>query len=215
MQRFASLLTSLTLTLTFGATAFAQTAPQGASATPPQPARIRGTVTSFAGGVLTVQGAGQVYKITVPEGARYTWVVKTDLSKIGPNTYVGTVAVPQPDGTLRATEVQIFPEAQRGVGEGTRPWDTVPNGSMTNATVATIAPETVDKVEGRTMTVKYKDTEKKVFVPLNAPIVTFTPADASALTPGAHLVVNGTKAADGSVTVSNIQIGKDGLTPPM
>jgi hypothetical protein len=215
MQRFASFVTTLTLTVTLGAAAFAQTPPQGAAPAPAQSARIRGTITSFAGGVLTVQGAGQVYKVTVPDNARYTWVVKTDLSKIGPNTYVGTVAVPQPDGTLRATEVQIFPEAQRGVGEGSRPWDTVPNGSMTNATVTTIAPETVDKVDGRTMTVKYKDTEKKVFVPLNAPIVTFTPADASALTPGAHLIVNGTKAADGSITVSSIQIGKDGLTPPM
>jgi hypothetical protein len=207
MHRFISIAATLTLTVAFGATAFAQA--------PPQAARIRGTVTSFTGGVLTVQGAGQVYKLTIPEGARYTWVLKSDLSKIGPNTYVGTVAVPQPDGTLRATEVQIFPEAQRGVGEGSRPWDTVPNGSMTNATVTTIAPEIVDKVDGRTMTVKYKDTEKKVFVPANAPIVTFTPGDVSSLTPGAHVIVNGTKAADGSVTVTNIQVGKDGLTPPM
>jgi hypothetical protein len=214
MQRFASILTILTLTLTFGATAFAQTPPQGGPGTPPQAARIRGTITSFAGGVLTVQGVGQVYKVTVPDNARYSWVVKADLSKIGPNTYVGTVAVPQPDGTLRATEVQIFTEAQRGVGEGARPWDTVPNGTMTNATVTTIAPETVEKVDGRTMTVKYKDTEKKVFVPLNVPVVTSAPADATALTPGAHVIVNGTKAADGSLTVTLIQIGKDGLTPP-
>ena len=207
MRRFVSLFGILTLTVAFGATAFAQA--------PPQTVRIRGTITSFAGGVLTVQGVGQAYKVTVPDNARYTWVLKSDLSKIGPNTYVGTVAVPQPDGTMRATEVQIFPEAQRGVGEGSRLWDTIPNGYMTNATVTTIAPETVDKVDGRTMVVKYKDTEKKVFVPANVPIVTFTPGDASSLTAGAHVIVNGTKGADGSVTATNIQVGKDGLTPPM
>ena len=211
MRRLTTLFGTLTLTVAFGATAIAQAPPQA----PPQQVRIRGTIILFAGGVLTVAAVGQTYKVTVPDNARYTWVVKSDLSKIGPNTYVGTVAVPQPDGTLRATEVQIFPEAQRGVGEGSRLWDTVPNGYMTNATVTTIAPETVDKIDGRTMLVKYIDTEKKVFVPANAPIVTFIPGDVSALTAGAHVIVNGTKAADGSLTVTTIQIGKDGLTPPM
>jgi hypothetical protein len=212
MRRLLSLCATLTVIAASSATAFAQSAPQAGAA---QPVRIRGTITSFAGGVLTVQGAAQAYKITVPDNARYSYIVKSDLSKIGPNTYVGTIAVPQPDGTMRATEVQIFSEAQRGVGEGSRLWDTVPNGFMTNATVATIAPETVDKIEGRTMTVKYQNTEKKVFVPLNVPIVTIQPADVSALTPGAHLIVNGTKAADGTIAVTNTQVGKDGLTPPM
>jgi hypothetical protein len=207
MLRSATLFATLALTLAFGANALAQA--------PPQVEHIRGTITSFAGGVLTVQGAAQTYKLTVPENARYSYVVKSDLSKIGPNTYVGTVVVSQPDGTLRATEVSIFRDDQRGVGEGIRPWDSVPSGIMTNATVTAIAPETVDKVDGRTILLKYKDTEKKVFVPLNAPIVASAAADASALTPGAHVLITGTKAADGSFTVGLIQVGKDGLTPPM
>src|ERR1019366_3333814 len=95
------------------------------------------------------------------------------------------------DGTLRATEVQIFPENVRGRGEGNRPWDSIPNSSMTNATVDTIASATVDKVDGRFMTIKYKDGEKKVFVPLNAPVVTSVPGDKSALTPGAHVIIMG------------------------
>jgi hypothetical protein len=206
MQRLTTLLGTLTLTVAFGATAFAQA--------PPPVQHIRGTITSFAGGVLTLQGVGQTYKLTVPDNARYSYVVKSDLSKIGPNSYVGTVVVAQPDGTLRATEVSIFRDDQRGVGEGVRDWDSVPNGIMTNATVTTIAPQTVDKVEGRMLLIKYKDTEKKVFVPLTAPVVASAAADVSALTAGAHVLVTGTKAADGSVTVTSIQVGKDGLTPP-
>jgi hypothetical protein len=207
MSRVASFFTAIMLTVAFGATAFAQA--------PPPSTRIRGTITSFAGGVLTVQGVASSYKITIPDNARIQYIVKSDLSKIGPNTYVGTVAIAQPDGSLRATEVQIFPEALRGVGEGSRPWDTLPNSSMTNATVTTIAPETVDKVSGQTLVVKYKDTEKKVFVPGNAPIITYVNADKTALTAGAHVLINATTNPDGSLTTTGVQVGKDGLTPPM
>jgi hypothetical protein len=37
---------------------------------------------------------------------------------IAQGSYVGTTAVPQPDGTLLAKEVHIFTEAQRGTGRG-------------------------------------------------------------------------------------------------
>src|ERR1700679_289139 len=130
MPRFASLFATLALTVAVGATAFAQTT---------DAVRIRGTITSFDSGVLTIAGIGSSYKVTLPDNVRVQYIVKSDLSKIGPNTYVGTVAIAQPDGSLRATEVQIFPEALRGVGEGSRPWDTLPISSMPNARVTTIA----------------------------------------------------------------------------
>lgn len=208
MPRFATALAALALTVAFGATAIAQA--------PPAPTtRIRGTITSFSGGVLTIQGAATTYKVTIPDNARIQWVVKTDLSSIGPNSYVGTIVVAQPNGSLRATEVSIFPENLRGVGEGARPWDTVPNGIMTNATVTTIAPTTVDKVDGRVMSLKYKDTEKQIFVPANVPIVTSMPADKSALTPGAHVLINAATGPDGTMTpAGGVQVGKDGLIPP-
>jgi len=63
--------------------------------------------------------------------------------------------------------------------------------------------------------VKYKDTDRKVFVPANVPIITYLPADKAALTAGAHVIVNATKGADGTLTTATVQIGKDGLTPPM
>jgi hypothetical protein len=207
MPRFASLLATLALTAAVGATAFAQA---------PAPSRIRGTIVSFTGGVLTVQGVGTTYKVALPDNVAVTWITKSDLANIGPNSFVGTVAVPQADGTLKAVEVQIFPEALRGRGEGNRPWDSVPNSSMTNATVDTIASATVDKVDGRVMVIKYKDGEKKVFVPANVPVITYVPADKAALTPGAHIIiVAATKADDGTYTTTGVNVGKDGLVPPM
>jgi hypothetical protein len=207
MPRFASVLATLALTCAVGATAFAQT---------PETVRVRGTIVSNAGGILTVQGAASTYKVAIPDNVAVTLIVKSDLANIGPNSFIGTVAVPQPDGTLKATEVQIFPEALRGRGEGSRPWDSVPNSSMTNATVDTIASATVDKVDGRFMTIKYKDGEKKVFVPANVPVITYVPGDKSALTPGQHVIILGAvKGADGSLSSSAVSVGKDGLTPPM
>src|SRR5258708_4863480 len=49
--------------------------------------------------------------------------------------FVGITAMPQPDGTQKAVEIHIFPEALRGTGEGHRPWDLMPNSTMTNANI--------------------------------------------------------------------------------
>ena len=68
--------------------------------------------------------------------------------------------MPQPDGTQKAVAILIFPEAMRGVAEGFRPWDLEPNSTMTNATVA----EQVKSTDGQTITVKYKDGDKKIVV---------------------------------------------------
>lgn len=207
MRRLASLMATLALTAVVAATAVAQ-APAGT------PIRIRGTIVSFDGSVLTVQGAAATYKVNLPDNVRVSYVVKSDLSKIGPNSYVGAVAVPQPDGSLKAVAVSIFPETLRGAGEGSQPWDSVPNSTMINATIDTIAPTTVDKVDGRTILLKYKDGEKQVFVPVGTPITTSAPADKSALTPGAHVImISAVKAADGSITAASVNVGKDGLVP--
>src|ERR1700730_458736 len=79
--------------------------------------------------------------------------------------FVGIAAMPQPDGTQRALEVLIFREAMRGTGEGHYPWDLQPKSTMTNANVEQV----VTGVEGQTLTVKYKDGEKKIIVPPDIP----------------------------------------------
>jgi hypothetical protein len=54
-----------------------------------------------------------------------------------------------------------------------------------------------------------------VTVPASASIVTYAPADASALVKGAHVNFFATKSADGSLTSGGVNVGKDGLVPPM
>ena len=57
------------------------------------------------------------------------------LADIKPNDFVASAAVRGVDGKLHSTELRIFPDAMRGVGEGQRPMNDARNQTMTNATV--------------------------------------------------------------------------------
>jgi hypothetical protein len=141
---------------------------------------------------------------------RIVWLTVAQPNEIKQGSYVGTAAVPQADGTLKALEVQVFPESMRGVGEGSRDWDLGPGSSMTNGTVGSLV-----AAKGRTITITYKGGDKRVVVPDDVPIVTYEPANREALTVGASVLVNGSRAADGTVTATSVSVGKNGLVPPM
>jgi outer membrane lipoprotein SlyB len=104
-----------------------------------------------------------------------------------------------------------FPEAARGSGEGHYAWDLMPESTMTNATIT----ESVDKVDGRTLTLKHKDGETRIAVPSDVPIVTFAPGDRNLLVADAGVMVPAAKQPDGTFTASRILVGKDGVKPPM
>ena len=177
---------------------------------PPQ--RIRGDVVSLEGNVLQVKSrAGEAVSVKLSDNFAVSAVVKRELANIVPGTFVGTATLPNADGTLQALEVLIFPEAARGSGEGHYPWDLQPGSMMTNATVFDVV-----KVDAaRRLTLKYKDGEKVVVVPLGAPIVTFEPGDRAMLVPGAHVMFGATKQPDGTLTATRVNVGRDGLVPPM
>jgi hypothetical protein len=113
--------------------------------------------------------------------------------------------------SLSAVEVHIFPEAMRGTGEGHYPWDLQPQSTMTNASVDQIG----SAVDGRTLTLKYKDGEKKITVPANTPIVSYVPGDKSDIKPGAKVFIVAVKQADGTLQGRAWRVGRDGVTPPM
>ena len=119
--------------------------------------------------------------------------------------------MPQPDGSQKALEVHIFPEQMRGTGEGHRPYAPVPNSTMTNGAVSGAM---VAGVDGSTILVKYKDGEKKIIVPPNAPIVRYEIGGASDLKPGARFtVLTATRKPDGTLEASRINVGRDGVVP--
>jgi hypothetical protein len=177
------------------------------------PVRVRGTIEKVDGNTLTVKNReGATVTVVLKDNALIAGVEKAALTDVKQNSFVGITAMPQADGTQKAIEVHIFPEARRGAGEGHRPWDLVPNSTMTNANVEQL----VTAVDGPILTMKYKDGEKKITVPNNAIIVQFVNGDKSDLKPGAKIfIAAGTKLANGDIETAGINVGKDGLTPPM
>jgi hypothetical protein len=120
--------------------------------------------------------------------------------------------MPQPDGSQRALHVHIFPEVLRGVAEGHTPYDVQPGSTMTNATVAEVA----NVADGQSIRVKYKDGEKKIVVPPGTPIVTYAPGKMDELAPGAKIIImSAQKQPDGTLTAGSINVGREGMTPPM
>lgn len=177
-----------------------------------RPIHVRAQIEAVEGSTLHLKDrAGKMVMVALPEKVRVSSLAKASIDAIKKGNYVGTAAVPAPDGTLIAQEVLIFPETQRGTGEGHRKWDLTPDSTMTNATVDTV----VSDVKGRVLTLKYKGGEKKLTIPADAPIVTTGPGDPSLLKPGSHVFVVATQGADGKLTAQRVAVGKDGLVPPM
>jgi len=184
-----------------------------ASAQQPQMARVRGTIANVNGEVLTVTGRdGTPMTVKLADNAPVRTVVKMSLADVKQGSFVGITAMPQPDGTQKAVEIHIFPESMRGTGEGHRPWDLMPNSTMTNANIDSA----VVVNDGQELVLKYKDGEKKFTVPANVVVVMFAPASAADLKPGAKVFVAAAKKLpDGTVEAPNITVSRDGVDPPM
>jgi hypothetical protein len=179
---------------------------------PPAPSRVRGTIEAVDGDVLSVKSrSGEDVKLRMSSDMRVVGITRISLSDIKLGSFIGTTTVPGPDGGANAIEVHLFPEDMRGTGEGSRPFDLRPNSTMTNATVA----EAVAGNDGHRLTVKYKDGEKKVVVSPDTPVVTYVPADKSDLKAGAKVIAFMKKLPDGSFETNRVNVGRDGLTPPM
>jgi hypothetical protein len=179
--------------------------------------RIRGTIEKVDGNNLEVKSRdGKNLKVVMPDKVRLTAMVKAALSDLTPDTYIGVTAMPDPDGSQRAIAIHIFQPAQRGTGEGHRPWDLQPGSTMTNAAIAT----TVAGTDGQVVTVRYKDKdkvdEKRVIVTPKTVIVRYVPGDRNELKPGVRVMLNNAKPnPDGSIEAPTVSYGRDGLTPPM
>jgi hypothetical protein len=198
------------MALGFSTAAYAQGAPPAPTVT------VRGVVVSLDGNVLTVgEPVGKaVTKINLAPNYRVQYIVKSSLAAIKPGSYVGSAALPGPNGTLRAIEVHYFAPGFKGRAFSA-PYDLGPTSSMTNGNVETVDTTKVENVDAHTLTIKIDNGDKTIVVTPDTPIVTYAAADPSALVKGAHVIVRATKDADGSLSSTGVNVGKDGLVPPM
>jgi len=184
-------------------------APQG------KPVTIRGKISAVEDRSLKVATTGGEVAVRFPEDVRVGGVAAAQLSEITAGNYVGTTAVKQADGNLKALEVHIFPETSRGTGEGHRPWDLQPGSTMTNANVEQVEQVAVEKVQGQMLTLSYKGGQQKVFIPPGTPIVKNVPGDRSLLKAGTGVFIPAVQSEDGTLTATRITVGVGGIMPPM
>ena len=178
----------------------------------PVPTRVRGAIESVDGDTMTVKArSGEDFKLRMTGDIKVVGITRISMADIKVGSFIGATTVPGPDGKQNALEVHVFPENMRGTGEGSRPYDLRPNSTMTNATVS----ESVASNDGHSLVVKYKDGEKKVEVSPDTPVVTYVAADKSDLKPGAKVIASMKQLPDGSFETSRVNVGRDGLTPPM
>ena len=179
----------------------------------PSPGRIRGQIEKADGGMLSVKTRdGAMLNVKLADDARVSALVKASLSDIKEDTFIGIAGMPQPDGSIKAFSVHIFLPAQRGVvADRHGPWDAKPESTMTNAYVGS----KVTGKDGETLTVKYKDGEKKVVVAPDTVIAAVAPGNKDELKAGAQIIIMASdKQADGSVLAKNLYVGR-GVTPAM
>lgn len=173
--------------------------------------RLRGTIERVDGNTLFAKGRdGAPITLTLADNATVTAVYKATRADIKEGDYIGSGAMPQPDGSQKALEVHIFAASMRGQGDGHRPWNGAPNGTMTNGAVGNV----VSGVDGPVVLVKYKDGEKKIIVGPDTPVVRYEVGSRDDIKAGvAFAVVAATRQADGTFTAARINVGRDGGAP--
>ena len=190
----------------------------------PTPQHIRGTISSYSAGTLMVTTATGHVSLHLSPKAHIAGILPASLSDIKTGTFIGTANAPM-DGTARALEVVVFPDAMRGTGEGDYPWDLPAGGkhsAMTNGTIAaphgsSMTNATVSHVANgatRTVTVAYKGGTKRIVIPPNVPIVRVEPGTAALLTTGVHVFIAAVPMA-GKLTAMFVAAGEKGTVPPM
>ena len=175
------------------------------------PQRVRGTIGQVTADAITIHtDDGKDQTLPLAPDVRIASDRALTLADIKSGDYIGTGATKQPDGTLVADEVTVFPAAARGVGEGQHPWTGGANSSMTNANVDDVAMGT----SGNVLKLSYKGGTADVVVKPGTPIVTPVPGDRSLLIPGMAVVAYVRTNADGTGMAAFVTVEKDGVKPP-
>jgi len=152
--------------------------------------RVRGTIERADGDTYFVKlRDGSELRLKLAPKASVVALIQASLADIKQGSYVGVAAMPLADGSQKALEVHIFPEAMRGTGEGHRGWDLQPSSTMTNGNVE----KTMASSDGQVLTLKYKDGEKQIVVPAGIPIVSYVPGEVSELKAGAKIFISAAK----------------------
>jgi hypothetical protein len=191
---------------------------------------VRGTLKDVSDSIVTLTTPTGDIRVALMAPVKVYTRAPADLARVSDHVFIGVTSVPQPDGSQRATEIHVFPEELRGLGEGSRPMAapsagsagsnsrmtngsaTMTNGSasMTNgsATMTNGAASVKNGTAGgagRTMTVAYNGGSQTIVVPADVPVTEIV-ATSAKLAPGTSVVIPATKRSDGTLTTSRVML---------
>ena len=178
------------------------------------PIMLRGTVVSVSANQLVLKSDTGTVTVGLTQPFHFYVRAPSDLAHVKESSFIGVTTVKQPDGSDRATEIHVFPEELRGVGEGSRmmaPDNSASASRMTNGNVSAsrmtngtasqsrMSNGNVSSTNGSSLVVQYAGGSQNVTVPPNTPVTELRLASRG-LAAGDQVAVLAKKAPDGSLT---------------
>jgi hypothetical protein len=192
----------------------AQAAQTAQAPNPDAPIMLRGTVVSASANKLVLKSDTGVVTVTMAQPFHVYTRAPSDLAHVTEKSFIGVTTVKQPDGSERATEIHVFPEELRGLGEGSRMMgppinanvSRMTNGNvsasrMTNGTASQsrMSNGNVSSTNGSSLVVQYAGGSQSVTVPPNTPVSELKMVSKN-LAVGDQVAVVAKKAPDGTLT---------------
>ena len=179
-----------------------------ASAFAQAPSRIRGTITSLDGDVLSVKTRdGKEVKLQLAPDAQVVTTKKVSADEFKTGSYVGVTSVKGPGGRLVAKRVHALgPQVPQMHGA----WDSIPGSTMTNSNITGIAKAS----SGSELTLKNKDGEQKILVNAETEYYNFTPGTRADLKKGETIFTGAKMEGEGKYSTGRVTVSKDGVKPP-
>ncbi|MGH2405460.1 MAG: DUF5666 domain-containing protein [bacterium] len=177
-------------------------APAAAWAAPAPAGSTEGVITTVDAtsfGVSTAGGA--VVRITTTADTRILNRQQARLEEIKSNDLVGVTAKREPDGSLVAISINIFPPEYKGRTRESQ-FLMESGNTMTNATVF----QNVRRIEGRTLYLRLPDGTSVITVPKTADVFRLTVMQVGQLRPGMRVVVRGGNNPDGSIAAAFVTV---------
>ncbi|HST08408.1 MAG TPA: hypothetical protein VLJ83_09550 [Gemmatimonadaceae bacterium] len=191
-----------------------QTSQTSEAPDPNAPVIVRGAVASLSGSQIKLSSDTGTVAVNIEKPFHVYARSTSDLTHVKANSFIGVTTVKQPDGSERATEIHIFPEELRGMGEGSRMMtptagasaSRMTNGNvsqsrMTNGAVSQsrMSNGNVASTNGSTMVVQYAGGSQKVAVPTNTPVSELKQISRP-LAVGDSVAIVAKRGADGSLS---------------
>jgi len=169
--------------------------------------RVRGTITSLDGDVLSVKTReGKDVKVQLAPDAQVATTKKVSADEFKPGSYVGVTSVKGPDGRLLAKRIHALgPQVPQMHGA----WDGIPNSMMTNSNITSIT----KAGKGNELTLTNKDGEQKILVDAETEYYNFVPGTRADLKKG-ETIFTGARVDGDKLLTQRVAVSKDGVKPP-